>query len=833
MKRRLLAALGIMMSIIPSALLSQNLPPIAIDDTVYMCGNTVTIYVQNNDTNPDGDSLVLSIYAGSVNGSFSVNGNAIDYTPNVGYTGTDTLIYSLCDDGIPPLCDTAVVIIHVGADYLMNESASICSGDSIFLEGAWQNVDGVFTDWYTTGYGCDSIVVTVLTVNDNPSASITASGSLNFCSGDSVTLTANGGSSFNWSTGDTSQSITVYTAGTYSVVVGDTNGCSGSASANVNVAPSPNPIISPPGPITLCSGDSVTLSVNTGTSWQWSNGGTFQSITVSTSGIYWVIASNTSCSDTSAPVTVTFNAQPVVTITPSGSLSFCTGDSVILTANGGTGFSWSTGATSQSIIVYSTGTYSVVVSNANGCTGSASVNVNVSPAPNAIISPSGPITICSGDFTTLTANAGVAWQWSNGATTQTIVVTNPGNYWVIVSNGSCTDTSTSVVVNVNSLPVATITANGATTFCQGGAVTLTASNGNSWLWSTGVTTQSINVVSSGNYWVIVSNGNGCSDTSATTAVIVNPLPVAYITASGPLSYCEGGSVTLTASNGSSWLWSNGVVAQTLVVTGEGNFYVTVTDANGCSATSASTIVNEIPLLTAGISANGPLDLCQGETVTLTAIGGTSWTWSTGATSQSITVSNAGSYYVVASDQCGSDTTAALTVSVTNGLPTAGISAAQFGYTITFTDNSTGATSWSWNFGDNTSSSEQNPVHEYSTSGVYMVTLIVSNSCGSDTTSMLLELGDGTDQLGLFNAFSPNGDGYNDTWTIPLAELYSNNTVTIVNRWGNEVWKASAYDNNNVVWNGQNLNGDNLPDGSYFYIITYNGKDSRGWVFIKR
>lgn len=189
--------------------------------------------------------------------------------------------------------------------------------------------------------------------------------------------------------------------------------------------------------------------------------------------------------------------------------------------------------------------------------------------------------------------------------------------------------------------------------------------------------------------------------------------------------------------------------------------------------------------------------------------------------------------MICTETCGSDTSSAVAVTVTNGAPMAGINAASSGYTYTFTDNSTGETSWNWNFGDNTSSSEENPVHEYGAPGVYMVTLIVSNACGSDTTSMLLDIGDPT-KAGLFNAFSPNGDGHNDTWNVPVLDYYGENTVTIVNRWGNEVWKGSNYDNNNVVWNGQNLEGQNLPDGTYYYIITY-GKEQelRGWVFIKR
>lgn len=690
MKKLLPGALGIMMSLIPSALFSQNLPPVAVDDTVYMCSTTVTIYVLDNDTNPDGDMLTIGIYAGSVNGSFIINGNAINYTPNTGYTGSDTLVYTVCDDGIPSLCDTAMVIIRVGNDYLQNVSTSICSGDSIFLAGAWQTTAGIYTDWFTTGYGCDSIITTTLSVNPNPAVNLTVSGSLNFCTGDSVTLTANGGDMWMWSNGDTTQSIVVYTSGNYSVIGTDSNGCSGNASANVNVV----------------------------------------------------------------------------------------------------------------------------------------------PAPNATISPAGPVAICTGDSITLTAGNGVSWQWSNGATSQSITVSDPGNYWVIVSNGACTDTSASVNVSVNPQPVATISAGGPTTFCQGGSVTLTASSGTSYLWSTGATTQSIVVNTSGGYWVIVSNGSGCSDSSVAVSVTVNPLPVVSVSASGPLNFCEGDAVTLTASNGSSWAWSNGATSQSITVTDAGSYYVTLTDANGCSATSSTSVVTTNGGPQASISASGPLDLCIGGTVTLTANGGTSWVWSTGATSQSITVSTAGTYYVVATDQCGSDTSSSVAVNVSNSVPSASMSAAQSGFTYTFTDHSTGATSWNWNFGDNTTSNSQNPTHTYSSSGSYFVVLVASNACGSDTTSMLISLGD-PELLGLYNAFSPNGDGFNDTWTIPMAEYHTDNTVTIVNRWGSEVWKASAYDNHHVVWNGQNLNGDNLPDGTYYYIITYGDEEQRGWVFIKR
>ena len=85
----------------------------------------------------------------------------------------------------------------------------------------------------------------------------------------------------------------------------------------------------------------------------------------------------------------------------------------------------------------------------------------------------------------------------------------------------------------------------------------------------------------------------------------------------------------------------------------------------------------------------------------------------------------------------------------------------------------------------------------------------------------------------FNGFSPNGDGINDWWNIPVLGNYPNNSVVIINRWGDEVWKRENYDNKNIVFKGENMRGEELPDGTYYYIIQYNNTEKRGWVFIKR
>ncbi|HYG50756.1 MAG TPA: gliding motility-associated C-terminal domain-containing protein, partial [Flavobacteriales bacterium] len=87
--------------------------------------------------------------------------------------------------------------------------------------------------------------------------------------------------------------------------------------------------------------------------------------------------------------------------------------------------------------------------------------------------------------------------------------------------------------------------------------------------------------------------------------------------------------------------------------------------------------------------------------------------------------------------------------------------------------------------------------------------------------------------GLYNGISPNGDGINDDWTIPMLDCYPSNKVIILNRYGAEVWKGTDYNNRDNKWNGRNINGEALPDGTYYYVIAYNDTEKRGWVFIKR
>ncbi|HKR05644.1 MAG TPA: T9SS type A sorting domain-containing protein [Bacteroidia bacterium] len=295
-------------------------------------------------------------------------------------------------------------------------------------------------------------------------------------------------------------------------------------------------------------------------------------------------------------------------------------------------------------------------------------------APNpcsntATITPNGSTTFCQGGSVTLTASSGTNYQWSTGAVTQAINVSTSGNYTVTVTSASGTAVASPVTVTVNSLPTATITAGGPLTFCQGGSVTLTSSSGSSYLWSPGnQTTQAITVTAAGSYTVRVTSSAGCTKISNATVVAVNSLPTATITPNGPLIFNQGGSVTLTASSGSSYLWSPGnQTTQSIVVTTSGTYTVRVTNSNGCSAISLPVVVtvNGGTQGVAVITPNGPTSFCQGGNVVLSANAGISYIWSTGQTTQSITVTTSGSYVVTVTFTSNTSTSSPVAVTVTN------------------------------------------------------------------------------------------------------------------------------------------------------------------------
>jgi hypothetical protein len=497
------------------------------------------------------------------------------------------------------------------------------------------------------------------------------------------------------------------------------------------------------------------------------------------------VVTNGCSSAQSVGQTVTVNAlPPTPTMLTGNTGTFCAGGSTIITASASIGYLWSTGAITQSITVSTPGTYFVQAVNANGCqsASSASATISVISLPSTpTISASGPTTFCSGGNVVLTSSSPINNVWSNGATSQSITVSASGNYSVSYANanGCFSLSSQPVTITVEAIPVApVISASGATTFCAGGSVTLTSSypSGNS--WSTSATTPAIIVSASGNYTVTYTSGIGCvSPTSAPIAVVVNANPSApVITANGPTAFCNGGSVTLTSSALSGNSWSNGGLAVSTTVSSSGNYTVTYTNGNGCSATSAPITVTVTTPVTPIITSSGSTALCSGESVLLTSSIASGNMWSTGEVSQSITVSTAGNYTVVATQSGCPSSTSATTVVTVNPLPevptitASGPTTFCDGESVFLFASSTSNNTWSNN--------ETGQVIDIETSGLYTVS--TENSFGCSSTSDPVEVTVIALPVVELTPFEPVCD-YTAAFTLtngsPVDGTYSGNGVT--------------------------------------------------------
>jgi trimeric autotransporter adhesin len=579
-----------------------------------------------------------------------------------------------------------------------------------------------YTVTVTDANGCTGSDSQVITVNPNPAPSIT--GVTAICQGANTIFTAPlGFSSYSWSTGAVSPTVSLNTAGTYSVTVTDANGCSGSTSANLVVNPLPVPSIT--GNTTFCSGGNSNISVGNGfASYLWNTGAVTSSINVTASGTYTATVTNGNGCTGSTNVAIVVNPLPAPNI--SGTFAFCQGASSIITPGPNyASYLWNTGAVSPSITVSSGNTYTVTVTDANGCSNSDSqlITVNANPVP-AI---TGTNVICQGASTTFSGPPGfTTYSWSTGAASANVNLNTAGTYTLTVTDANGCSGTTSANLTVNPLPVPAIT--GVTSFCQGGNSNLNAGGGfSSYLWNTGAITQQLNVTATGNYIVTVTNAFSCSATTS-AQVTVNPNPAPAI--SGPTAFCIGNNVNLNAGGGyASYLWNTGATTQIINTTAGGTYTVTVTSGAGCTGTTNTSLtVNPLPVPVI----TGVTSICQGATTILDAGAGfSSYLWSTGATSATITTGAAGPVTVTVTDANGCSSPASSNVTV-NPLPLpviTGVNAFCQGGSSTL-DAGTGFSSYLWNTG------AVSRTITVSAGGNYTVTVTASTGCAGNDNQLV-------------------------------------------------------------------------------------------------
>jgi hypothetical protein len=552
------------------------------------------------------------------------------------------------------------------------------SNGAIATVDALGSVSGASVGSATISYevsqsGCAATVTKVINVQASPIATISALGSTSFCQGANVTLVSSPGVTYLWSNNETSQNVTLSTAGPITVQVTGTNGCS-TTSAPQTITVNALPVLDPiAGASIVCVGSTGTISnTTTGGSWSTNNAnvavvnavtGVVSGNTAGTANMTYAYTNANGCSaSVSAPVVV--QALPSAATTVAGSTVFCQGGSVTISAPTAASYLWSPGGeTTQSISATTGGAYSVQVSSGACSSTSQATFVTVNALPAASIASSAT-SICQGGTVTLTAAPATTYAWTNGATTQSITVSNAGNYGVTVSNvNGCTSTAAPTAISVSAAPASFISAAGPTTFCNGSSVVLSANSGASYVWSTGATTQNITANASGIYFVTISNASGCS--SVSNEIIVNTQQAfgATATAVGPTAVCSGAYVTLVASPGASYVWSNGATTQGINAGVNGNYSVTVTNALGCTSTSANVPVSILPVPTAGITASGATTFCEGGSVVLTGTGGNTYVWNSNINGSTITATQAGTYVVTAYAANGCSDAAEVVVNV--------------------------------------------------------------------------------------------------------------------------------------------------------------------------
>lgn len=600
---------------------------------------------------------------------------------------------------------------------------SFCQGDSMYLKSSqvggntWSTgstKDSIFvkttepiTVSYNDGSGCGITTSSPYTPTINQLPVVAITGNLGICPGGSTTLDAGDYASYRWNTGAITRTITVTSAGTYSVAVVNASGCRGTGSAITSMSAKPVPVIT--GALSFCPGGSTTLSAGNGfSSYAWTGGGTTATNVVSTTGPVTVTVTNVAGCAGSATATISLFELPKPII--SGATGICPAGSTTLTATTGYGsYLWSgpSAATTPSISATAIGNYSVTVTDNNGCVGTSAPKTLIQFSnPTPVIS--GTLSFCGGNSTVLDAGFGyTSYQWTTGETNRSIAVTAVGTYTVTVTdNNTCKGTASATTTSDNAIPVSPGPINGqASGLCSGTyqysiapvnnasyyewtvPAGLTITNGQG---TTNLKVSVSNTFTSGTLTVAASNACGQSPSLTPTTLALQAVPAMPGTIAGPTTgVCGPTSKTYSISSvaaASSYTWTvptgatiiSGQGTLSIVVSFVSNFVagnVCVKSNNACGSSATRCLaVSGTPVTPGTIS--GIVSVCSKQKNVTYSVqpvaGATSYTWTvpsqatitSGQGTASIVVNfgtKAGNVTVKATGSCGSSAIRSLAV----------------------------------------------------------------------------------------------------------------------------------------------------------------------------
>jgi hypothetical protein len=467
----------------------------------------------------------------------SASGNFSSYKWNTGETSASINIssgglYSVTVEngsGCNATASKSVSILNT-PNPIISGVTSICQGASITLavNGTYNtylwsngstspytmvNTAGQYNVTVTDSNGCKGVASVNVTSSGTLNLAIT--GNTNFCAGESTTLSAGAGfSSYHWDSGETTSSITTAISGVHSVTV--SNGlCTGTASIVVNQVA--HPIVNIVGNSSICKGSTTTLAVNGGNSYVWSNGANTNIVTVS-NGIHTVTVTNANgCTGISSIAVSEYPPLTPVIIGPS-TLCGIVGNVTLTLNQPFTTYAWSNSSNISITTINSAGTYSVTVTDSNGCTAVASTTITQSGSLSPKFNNNTNV-ICGNSSISLALNEPYSsYQWSTSATSATLVATTSGTYAVTVTNGSgCTGIA---ATNVQQFPAFSVMIAGSDKICSGKTASLAANtSGSLYQWSNGEKTQTIQVATPGAYTLTATDINGCTAVASKTLTL--------------------------------------------------------------------------------------------------------------------------------------------------------------------------------------------------------------------------------------------------------------------------------------------------------------------------
>lgn len=800
----------------------------------------------------------LTLEATSINGgTITWDGGVVDgdpFTPPVGvttYTATS-------DSDLDCIFEVEITVHDLPETAASADDSTVCLGDMVTLTGLGADTytwdlgvtDGVaftpplgvttYTVTGTNAEGCEATATLDITVNDLPTVLATAS-EIEICIGEELTLTGSGADSYTWDLGVTDGvTFTPVDLGvtTYTVTGTDVEGCVNTASVDVDVLDLPT-VTASADESDICLGEAVILTGGGADIYDWDMGVTdgdpFTPVTTGTID-FTVIGTDVSGCENTAMVSVNVHELPVVTgvATPD---EICLGESVILTGTGADSYTWDLGVTDGvefTPLDAGVTTYTVTGTSAEGCEGTATIDVTVNELP-VVVAGASDIEICIGEELTLTGSGADVYDWDLGVTdgvTFTPVDLGTTTYTVTgTSAEGCVNTA-SIDVNVLDLPTVTASVD-ETDICLGESVILTGGGADSYDWDMGATDGvAFTPDASGtiDFTVIGTDAGGCENT-AIVSVNVHDLPIVGGTAS-PELVCLGEPVTLNGTGADTYTWDLGVingVPFTPGVLGTTTYTVTGTSEFGCVGTGTLTIevVDCEPVFPAFLFEN----VCVGSCIQLTdqSTGGTpvSWEWDFGgaadpgtSTEQNpeICLNTVGSFNIqlTVTSSGGAITSTVNTIEVyaspivnatLDTIIDAGGSAVLIANTV-----SSGIFTWE---PENTVDCADCPITNADPldSTMYTVTLVDEHGCSaSDNVMVLVNFIKG---VGVPTAFTPNGDGNNDILFVKGYGLAGIQFV-VYNRYGEVVFKSTEQ---SIGWDGTFKNREENP-GVFTWVLHY-------------